>query len=77
MGNKIQIEIASDTDYENLIANIYIEGLFVGLVHQETDVPIFEIPSEEKTIGRVFSVEADLMIEAIDRAKRELVQSDS
>lgn len=71
--NKIRIEIASDTDYEKLIANIYINESFAGLVHQESESLSFEIPPPEKRIGLIGSVDADVMIEAILLAKNELV----
>ena len=75
--SKIRIEIASDADYEKLIANIYIDEEFAGLVHQESEGLSFEIPPPDKAIGLIGSVDADVMIEAINRAKRELSPDDS
>ena len=40
-------------------------------------LPDFEIPPPEKAIGLIGSVDADVMIEAIKRAKRELVRGNS
>ena len=33
--NKFQIQIASDVDYNDLIAEIYTESRFIALIHQE------------------------------------------
>jgi hypothetical protein len=74
--SKIRIEIASDTDYEKLIANIYIDEAFAGLVHQESGRLSYEIPPPDKAIGLIRSVDADVMIDAINRAKRELIKGD-
>ena len=35
MNERIKITICSDTDYEQLIAEIYIDGKFVALISQE------------------------------------------
>lgn len=74
--SQIRIQIASDTDYEKLIAEIYIDGAFAGLVHQESDCLSYEIPPRERAAGLIGSVDADVMIEAIKKAKRELRSDD-
>lgn len=75
--NKIRIEVASDTDYEKLIANIYIDEKFAGLVHQGSESLSFEIPTPDKALGLIGSVDADVMIEAIQRAQNALRSAES
>lgn len=38
MGGKIKIIVCSDTDYEQLIAEIYIDGKFVALLSQDDGI---------------------------------------
>jgi len=70
--NNINITISSDLDYENLIAEITIDGNFIGLVTKEPDeVTKFEIPD-----GQVSSVKVELgtLLTAIEKAKSELLK---
>ena len=55
--SNIQIQICSDLDYDNLIAEIIINGEFVGLISKEPDCDIiFEIPE-----GQVNSIKVPLV----------------
>ena len=72
--SRITIQIASDTDYDKLIAEIYIDGDFAGLVSQKGSILRYEIPSADRSIGMVRSVDLDVLIEALERARQELNQ---
>lgn len=70
-----KIIIASDTDYEELIAEINIDGKFAAAVTQEKGKGIFNI--EFPGIGLVESqiirkVDFDSFIEALNEAKQKL-----
>jgi len=70
--SKIDINISSDLDYENLIAEVIIEGNFVGLVTNEPSKEIcYEAPE-----GQVSDkpVDLDIFIEALKEAKRLLLK---
>ncbi|MCL5050020.1 MAG: hypothetical protein M1473_05745 [Firmicutes bacterium] len=72
MKNKITVTILSDLKYENLLAEILIDGQFIGLVTNEPEQPIsFEIPE-----GELKSLSLDLATfqEALSMAKKELLQ---
>lgn len=71
MGN-IEITVGSDLDYESLIAEIKIDGAFVGIVTNEPDESFkFEIQS-----GQVSSINVELetYIKALNDAKSELLK---
>ena len=59
-------------DYEKLIAEIYFDGDFAGLVSQEDSGIRYEFPPPDKSIGMVCSVDADSLNEALQQAKQEL-----
>ncbi|WP_377144421.1 hypothetical protein [Pseudidiomarina halophila] len=62
----------SDVNYENLLAEILIDGHFIGLVTTEPDQPIcFEIPDGELKFQ---SLDLDILQEALSAAKKELLQ---
>lgn len=70
--SKIEITISSDLDYDNLIAEIIIDGQFIGLITNEPSQAVrFEIPE-----GQVSTVNVDfnILLNALDKAKRELLQ---
>ena len=69
--SRIKIQIASDSDYEKLIAEVYFDGDFAGLVSQEDSGIRSEIPPPDKSIGMVCSVDADVLIAALQLAKQE------
>tara|TARA_A200000113_G_scaffold206917_1_gene204175 strand:- start:305 stop:520 length:216 start_codon:yes stop_codon:yes gene_type:complete len=68
----IEITVCSDLDYDNLIAEIKIDNVFVGIVTNEPNEPLkFEIPH-----GQISSVkvELDTYFKAINDAKSELLK---
>lgn len=72
MSNRISITILSDLNYENLLAEILIDGKFIGLVTNEPDKPVcFEIPDGELKFR---SLDLELFQKALDLAKEELLQ---
>ncbi len=70
--SKITVTILSDLKYENLLAEILIDGQFIGLVTNEPNRPIsFEIPDGEL---RFQSLDLATFQEALSLAKKELLQ---
>lgn len=70
--NEIQIQIASDLDYENLIAEITFRGRFVGLLSNEPGQGLcFEIPDGK---GDFNAIGLDSFKVALERARKELLQ---
>jgi hypothetical protein len=68
----IEITVGSDLDYESLIAEIKIDGAFVGIVTNEPDESFkFEIQS-----GQISSINVGLetYIKALNDAKSELLK---
>jgi hypothetical protein len=80
MKDAIKILICSDTDYEQLIAEIYIDDKFVALVSQDNGVNDLQIvfpgcDQNEKAIAR--KVDFVLFNVALERARIELVPTAS
>ncbi|MEM0515683.1 hypothetical protein WCN91_09725 [Pseudoalteromonas sp. YIC-827] len=68
----IEITVCSDLDYDNLIAEIKIDNVFVGIVTNEPDEPLrFEIPNGQESS---INVELDTYFKAINNAKLELLK---
>ena len=70
-----RIQVCSDVDYENLIAEVYVEGKFVALVSREDLSQGFcvEFPGPEQHEPAI-SRRVDLLtlLEALDEAKAQL-----
>jgi hypothetical protein len=74
----ITIEIASDQEHDNVVAEAYLDGKFVALISNDQDQLLVEFPSvglDESTISRV--VPYDLLVTLLERAKRRLTEDDS
>jgi len=70
--SNIDITISSDLDYENLIAEVLINGNFIGLVTNEPNKGVrFEIPEGQVAL---VNVELDTLLTAIEKAKAELLK---
>ena len=70
--NNIKVTISSDLDYENLIAEIIADGEFIGLLTAEPNQQVcFELPEGQ---GNWNKIEANLLIEALQIARKELLQ---
>jgi len=53
MSNAFHVTVASDRDYENLVAEIYIDDVYIGLISEETQGNrLFEIASFPPTESR-------------------------
>ncbi len=69
--SNIEITVCSDLDYENLVAEITIDGKFIGLVTNEPDKGIcFEIPNGQISFQ---SIDLDALEQALKNAKKELL----
>lgn len=72
MLTNIEIEVSSDLDYECLIAEIFIDDNFIGLVTNEPSKGIcFEAPKGQLS-GE--PVELEMYIEALKKAKIKLLK---
>ena len=70
--NKIEVIISSDLDYENLIAEINVDGNFIGLITSEPKEDVcFEIPDRQTDWCKI---SASVLTEAIEIAKKDLLQ---
>ena len=70
-----RIQVCSDTDYEKLIAEIYVEDSFIALVHQERNDGVLEVvfPGPDQSQSAVLRhIELPTLMEALREAKREL-----
>ncbi|QDQ28440.1 hypothetical protein FNU76_19915 [Chitinimonas arctica] len=76
MTNTVKIQVCSDTDFEQLIAEIYIDDKFVALVSQDEGVDNLRVEfpgsdQNESTITR--KVDFEVLCHALSNARRELV----
>ena len=74
-GRGFETMIASPSDYDELVAEIYYDGLFVALVSQERGKGLFDIETPgpnmiEKEIMR--KVDADGFEKAVEEARQRL-----
>lgn len=70
--DKFSVTVHSDLEHENLLAEVEINGQFVGLVTNEPGDPVaFEIPQGEVKFQ---SLDLDVFIAALIRARKELLQ---
>jgi hypothetical protein len=70
---KLRIQIASDVDYNHLIAEIYYSDRFVALLSQENspDKLAIEFPD---VFNRLEMVNLDWFLDAVQQAKEELLK---
>ena len=76
MNNKQQIDIVicSDLDYECLLAEITIDGIFIGLVTNEPGKGLcFELPDDNVPFT---SISFDIFENALNQAKQALLNKD-
>ncbi|WP_354685818.1 hypothetical protein [Cupriavidus necator] len=76
---KLEVLIASDVDYEQLIAEIYCDGHFVALLSQDKGPDHLEVvfpgaQANEAAITR--SVDLDWLKDALNRAKALLLSEE-
>lgn len=72
MKAQIDVIISSDLDHEQLIAEILIDGRFVGLVSNEPSNGLcFEIPSDQ--ISKQ-TVPLEALLKGLAKAERELTK---
>lgn len=74
LNSEITIQICSDLDYDNLIAEIYFKGQFIGLLSGEPERELcFEIPNGK---GGFTPIELENFKEALERAKEKLLPNE-
>jgi hypothetical protein len=76
MKEKIKILIASDVDYEKLIAEMYIDEKFIGLISQEDGIGnlLVEFAIGDQDEGAIFQkIEYEVLLAALLKAKTELL----
>ena len=70
----IRIQVCSDLDYDNLIAEIYAGEKFIGLLSNEPCKALcFEIPDNK---GGFSAIELECFKRALEDAKKQLLQED-
>jgi hypothetical protein len=74
---RIEIQVCSDTDYDRLIAEVYIDGVFVCLLSQEDgpDRLMIEFPRSAASnldLAAIYSLSD--FTEGVMRAKHELTK---
>lgn len=69
------ITIASDTDYNKLVAEIYIADRFVALLNQDDGSAFLKIdfPGDFNVHNNLLSVDFDVFMAALAEAKRQLL----
>jgi hypothetical protein len=66
--NGLKIQICSDVDYENLIAEIYCDDKFIGLISQENAIGEFMVEFPKA----IPPVSYEWLLNALQAAKLEL-----
>jgi hypothetical protein len=71
----LDVTIASDTDYKELVAEIYCDGKFVALISQDNGVDDLRVdfPANSKPSAVCRSVNLDWSIDAMQKAKTQLL----
>jgi len=69
--NQLKIVIASDVDYEYLIAEIYCDDEFIALIHQENGLDNLQVEFP----GTAISCNLEWLQTALYEAKRKLISS--
>ncbi len=76
MTERIKILIASDVDYEKLIAEMYIDEKFIGLISQEGGIGnlLVEFAIGDQDEGAIFQkIEYEVLLATLLKAKTELL----
>ena len=72
----LTVTIASDTDYKQLVAEIYCDGMFVALISQDhgpNDLRL-EFPANIDPSTLCRSVGLDWFVDAVRKAKNQLLR---
>ena len=74
MTEKIKVQVCSDIDYDNLMAEIYIDGNFTALISDENASGEMEIkfPRASNTKAIELKVSLDAFEDALKLAKKKL-----
>ncbi len=73
-GEGLEIKVRSDVDYEELIAEIYFDGEFFGLVSEEAGPRVFELEVHPRKDGNPWKLKPAEVEEAIEAAVSRLVR---
>lgn len=77
MEKKLRVQVCSDVDYDNLIAEIYCDEKFVALISQEEGVSNLkvELPGPNQNEAAVIrKVDLDWFQKALQEAKKKLIE---
>lgn len=76
LGNRVEIDVWSCQDYERLVAEITLDGEYIGLLSQEVpDGPIyFELDFKRREAG--FKIDIRLLDEILRSGRERLEQLD-
>ncbi len=74
--SSLTVTIASDTDYQQLVAEIYCDGKFVALISQDhgPDDLRLEFPTNSDPSAVCSSVGLDWFLDAVQKAKEQLLR---
>ncbi len=74
--SSLTVTIASDTDYQQLVAEIYCDGKFVALISQDhgPDDLRLEFPTNSDPSAVCRSVGLDWFLDAVQKAKEQLLR---
>jgi len=73
----LRVQICSDVDYDNLIAEIYYRGKYVALISQENgpDKLVVEFPGPDMNEDVIIrEVDFDWLLNALREAKIKLIE---
>jgi hypothetical protein len=70
----LEIKVRSDLDYEELIAEIYIDGEFFGLISEEAGPRLFELEIHPRKDGKPWRLKLAEVERAIEEAVGRLVR---
>ena len=73
-GPELKITIASDTDYDQLVADIYCDSKFVALISQDDGPDRLKLVFPERSNPYIIrSVGLDWFMDAVQKAKDKLL----
>ena len=75
MGDQgVEIKVCSDTDYEELVAEIYLDGEFFGLISEEAGPRLFELEVHPRKDGEPWRLKLAEVEDALEQAVGRLVR---
>lgn len=74
MATRISIEVWSDVEYEQLTAEIYVDGEFFGLVSEERGPTLFDVEVHSRQSGLPWRLTLEELRTAVDQAASRLLR---